>query len=200
MANPLSFFTRNRPAGQPPRQSQFQRMPGPQGADAQEQSSVYSGFYGEMPVPATQFATSTARLHDLEVVPSVRTVASNASVVDRRWRRNGLDYTAGRQSRHERLPQQYDPVISSRFQNWLIGPQVNYILNADWYIAYPAATVMLGGQHNLAWSNKVDQLSTRTTGGPGPGAMLPAPRFKSVQTVPRYSTMPSMYNTQSQPT
>lgn len=103
----------------------------------------------------------------------------------------------GRQSRKDPLPQQYKPVTSSAFQQWLMGPQVDYSLNDDWYIAYPAATVMLGGQHNLAWSERVPQLATRTTGGPGPGAMLPSPRFKSVQQVPRYSTMPPMYPTAS---
>jgi|SRR6516162_149041 hypothetical protein len=165
------------------------------GATPEEASSVYNGFYGEMPIPATAYAQSVSSLVSVEVPPSVRTVASNASVVDRRARRNGIVYTAGKQQRKVPDPQWNNPVLSSIFNRHLIGPHVNYILNACWYIAYPAATVMLGGQHNLAWSTKVDQLPTRTTGGPGPAAMLPAPRFKSVQTVPRYSTMPTMYNT-----
>lgn len=189
-------FVRNQVSGAPFTRSRFQRVPQPGGESAQEASSVYTGFYGEMPIPATQYATSIAQIHSFEVPPSVRTVASNASVVDRRWRRNGIDYTGGRQSRKEPTPQMLKPVNSSDFQEWLIGPIVNYILNDDWYIAYPAATVMLGGMHNLAWSEKTPQLPTRTTGGPGPGAMMPSPRFKSVQTVPRYSTMPTMYNTQ----
>jgi hypothetical protein len=153
-----------------------------------------------MPIPATAYVSSTARLQSTDRQPSVRTVASNASVVDRRDRRNGIDYTAGRQSRHDAGPQRLKAVVSSAFQQWLIGPHVNYILNDDWYIAYPAATISFGTMRNLAWSSRVDQLPTRTSGGPGPATMLPAPRFKSVQTVPRYSTMPSMYNTQSQQT
>lgn len=189
----MPSFTRNRISGQPARTSAFRS-----GAESgQEASTVYSGFYGEMPIPATAYAMSDTQLRSLDIQPSVRTVSSNASVVDRRNRRNGLDYTGGRQSRKDRTPQMLDPVYSSEFQKWLIGPQVNFVINEDWYIAYPAATVMFGGMRNQGLSTKVDQLPTRTTGGPGPGAMLPAPRFKAVQTVPRYSTMPPMYNTES---
>lgn len=158
-------------------------------------AQVYEGFYGDMPVPATAYATSVARLQSLDTQPSVRTVASNASVVDRHDRRNGLDFTAGRKSYITSKPQWNNPVYSSLFQKHLIGPLVNYVINKDWYIAYPAATVMLGGQHNMAWSEKTPQLPTRMSGGPGPASMAAAPRFKSVQTVPRYSTMPTMYNT-----
>lgn len=158
---------------------------------------MYDGFYGEMPIPAPQFVSATDSLRSQNTPPSVRTIASNASVVDRRDRRNGIDYTAGRQSRRDAGPQMYNPVRSSAWQQHLIGPIVNYILNDDWYIAYPAATISFGTMRNLGLSEKVAQLPTRTSGGPGPAAMLAAPHFKSVQTVPRYSTMPSMYNTQS---
>jgi hypothetical protein len=156
---------------------------------------VYEGYYGAMPVPATAYATSVSRLASTEVRPTVRTIASNASVVDRHDKLDGLSFTGGRKSHRERTPQYNRPVLSSAYQTTLFGPQVNFVMNKKWYIAYPAATVMLGGMHNLAWSEKTPQVPTRTTGGPGPGAMGPAPRFKSVQTVPRYSTMPTMYNT-----
>jgi hypothetical protein len=166
------------------------------GAESPEAAvGVYEGFYGELPVPATAYATSATRLRSNEIVPSVRTVASNASVVDRHNDLSGMVFTGGRQSRWERLPQYNRRVYSSAFQPNLIGPIVNFILNKKWYIAYPAATVMLGGMHNMAWSEKVPQLPTRVSGGPGPATMMAAPRFKSVQTVPRYSTMPTMYNT-----
>ena len=161
----------------------------------EESVGVYEGFYGELPVPATAYATSVSRLQSVDVTPSLKTVASNASVVDRHDRLNGIISTGGRESRPAFHPQMNNPVFSSLFQRHLIGPLVNYILNTKWYIAYPAATVMLGGMHNMAWSEKTPQVPTRTSGGPGPGTMLPAPRFKSVQTVPRYSTMPTMYNT-----
>ena len=161
----------------------------------EEAVGVYEGFYGDMPVPATAYTSSVARLQSLDVTPSIRTVASNASIVDRHNRLDGMVSTGGRHSRTARRPQWPQPVYSSAFQKQLIGPQVDYVINTKWYIAYPAATVMLGGQHNLAWSEKTPQLPTRTSGGPGPTAMLAAPRFKSVQTVPRYSTMPTMYNT-----
>jgi hypothetical protein len=196
-------FTRNRPSGSPGNSpatagaSGFQRIPRMGGATPEQQSAVYNEFYGNMPMPATQYATSVTALQSLDITPAVRTIASNASVVDRHLRRNGLVYTAGRQSDKNTPPQIPRPVLSSVFQKWLIGPQVNYILNNDWYIAYPAATVMFGGDHNLALSTRVDQLTTRTTGGPGPSQMGAAPRFKRVQQVPRYSTIPPMYPTQS---
>lgn len=164
---------------------------------AERQAASLAPFYGEMPMPATAYVSSTARLQSLDVEPSIRTRASNASVVDREWRMNGMRFIGGRQSRKDHLPQMNKPVDSSTFQHWLIGPQVNFVLNDDWYIAYPAATISFGTMRNLAWSEKVPQLPTRTTGGPGPAAMGAAPRFRSVQTVPRYSTMPTMYNTES---
>ena len=188
----------NRVTGAPTKRgTPFQRIPSPAGETAQEASAYYDQFYGSMPIPATAFVMSSTPLRSTDVQPSVRTVASNASVVQRANRRHGMISVGGYQSRKEPTPQIYDNVDSSKFQQYLLGPQVDYSQNNNWYIAYPAATVMLGGQHNMAWSERVPQLPTRTTGGPGPGAMLPAPRFKAVQTVPRYSTMPPMYNTAS---
>src|SRR5215469_5949067 len=125
------------------------------GTTPEEASAVYNGFYGEMPIPATAYAQSISRLESVDAQPSVRTVASNASVVDRRNRRNGLGYTAGKTPRPGRPPQYNSPVYGSLYQKHLIGPQVNFVLNKEWYIAYPAATVMLGGMHNLAWSTRV---------------------------------------------
>jgi hypothetical protein len=184
----MGGFIRNRPSALPA---------GPGLPSEQAKLSQLNYFYGEMPMPATQYATTVTALTSLETVPSVRTVASNASIVDRRSRRNGLQYTAGRMSRPNGLPETPKPVRSSKFQKWLIGPQVNYIQNLDWYIVYPAATVMFGGDRNLALSTRVDQLATRTTGGPGPASMRPAPRFSRVQQVPRYSTVPRMFPTQT---
>lgn len=104
-------------------------------------------------------------------------------------------FTGGRQSYQTPTPQIYDSPPSSKFQEWLLGPQVDYVLNSRWYIAYPAATVMNGGQHNMAWSVRTSQLPTRAAGGPGRSVMGAAPRFKAVQSVPRYSTMPPIYPT-----
>lgn len=176
---------------------QYQRIPNPQGADASIQSSVYQGFYGEMPVPATSYVTSTTALKSLEVVPSLPTARSNASVVDRHDKMTGYTATGGRQNYETTVPPMYDSPYSSKFQSWLMGPHVNYILNGFLYRAgYPAATVMNGGRHNLALSTRVDQLVTRTTGGPGPARMNSQPRFNAVQNIPRYSTMPKAYPTQ----
>jgi len=184
-------FIRNKIGGRPTHNPQVL------GDSAQEASSVYDDFYGQMPVPATQFATSVTALSSLETVPSVRTAMANASVVSRHNRRNGIKNNAGYQIREAETPQIPRNVNSSRFQEWLVGDQVAFSLNDDWYIAYPAASVMLGGLRNLALSTRVAQLPTRTTGGPGPASMRPRPRFSRVQTIPRYSTMPPQYPTQS---
>lgn len=170
---------------------------GPDSATPQQQSTVYDKFYGQMPIPATQYAMSDTPLRSVDIQPSVQTAMSNASIVQRANQKWGMSSTGGYGSREEDTPQLNKPVPSSKFQDWLIGPQTNYSMNSMWYIAYPAATVMFGGQHNLALSERVPQLVTRTTGGPGPGSMRQAPRFKSVQTVPRYSTMPTSYKTSS---
>lgn len=186
-------FRRN-PTGAP---SHFQSMPNPEGRNAEQQSSVYAGFYGEMPIPATAFVTSTTKLRSLDVQPSVRTTAANASVVDRRDRMNGYTPTAGRQSYDEWTPEYNKPVYSSEFQKWLIGPHINFVENRCLYRAgYPAATIAFGTMRNLGLSERTPQVPTRTSGGPGPATMTPAPKFRNVQQVPRYSTMPGMYPTQ----
>jgi hypothetical protein len=190
-----------RPSAPPnPEDRGFQRIPSRMGgATPEQQSSVFHGFYGEMPMPATQFTTSVARLQSLNIEPSVKTDFANASLVDRRDRMKGYHPTAGRQSFVALTPQINKPVMSSQFQKWLIGPQVNYILNACLFRAgFPAATISQGTDRNMGLSERTPQLPTRTSGGPGPATMTPAPRFRSVQQVPRYSTFPSMYPTQGQ--
>jgi len=182
----------------PLRSNRFQSIPSVQGEDAQQASSVYHDFYGELPIPATAYATSSTALRSVDP-PAIVTVQAGASIVSRANRRDGLIATGGRQSREEVLPETGKTVRSSDFQDWLIGPQVQYDINKGWYIAYPAATVMLGGMHNLALSERVPQLPTRISGGPGPGTMRQAPRFKAVQQVPRYSTMPPHYSTTTTP-
>lgn len=191
-------FVQNQPNQTPYRPSRlFKRIPQPNVGSGQEQSTVYEGFYGEMPMPATQFATSVTALQSLDDAPSVATAMSNASVVQRTNRRNGMVATGGLQEYETPTPQMNNPVYTSKFQPELIGPHVNYYQNNGWYIAYPAASVMQGGMRNQMLSTRVDQLTTRTTGGPGPGSMRQAPRFKAVQTIPRYSTMPPSYPTSS---
>lgn len=180
------------------RANQYQRIPPPEGMTGEQASSVYQGFYGEMPMPATDYATSTSALKSADVVPSTPTVASNASVVTRVDKMTGYTPTSGRQNYKATTPPMYVSPYSSKFQPWLMGPQVNYVINTFLYRAgYPAATVMNGGRHNLALSTRVDQLVTRSSGGPGPAAMTPQPRFNAVQRIPRFSTRPKSYPTQS---
>jgi|SRR5215472_6211172 len=175
-----------------------QPIPEPGGMNAEEASTIYmwgAAPYPQMPMPATQFATASTPLLSVDVVPSVGSVTA-APVVDRANDTQGYIATAGRIQYMTGIPQMNDPVYSSKFQPSLVGPHVNYILNAFLYRAgFPAA--LAAGRRSPYLSTRVDQLVTRTSGGPGPATMRQAPRFKSVQTVPRYSTMPSMYNTQS---
>lgn len=191
---------RNIPSGTPLHAGRFRRIPsGPAGATPEDQSSVYNQFYGQMPIPATAFTSSVAQLQSRDIQPSVRTMASNASVVDRRDRMNGYTPTAGRQAYVAWTPEYNDPVYSSEFQKWFIGYHINFVENRCLYRAgFPAATISFGTMRNLGLSERTPQVPTRTSGGPGPAAMTPAPKFQSVQQVPRYSTMPSMYPTSPQ--
>jgi hypothetical protein len=179
------------------RVNSYQPIPEPDGETAQEASTVYQQRYGELEMPATHYVTSVAPLASVDVVPSTPTDESNASVVQRALRTVGMRFLGGVTHREAPVPQMYDSPYSSKFNEILIGPHLNAALNDAWYIAYPAASVMNGGLHNLGLSERVPQIVTRSSGGPGPATMLPAPKFTRVQNVPRYSTMPQQYPTQS---
>ena len=183
------------------RKTEYQRIPSPDSEDAQQASSVYQERYGEMPMPATRYATSEVPLYSTDVVPSTPTRESNASVVARAPRFTGLRFLGGIATHLWGTPQMYKSPYSSKFQPELVGPHPNVQWNDAWYIAYPAASVMNGGLHNLALSERVPQIVTRQSGGPGPRTtqMTPAPRFNRVQKVPRYSTLPGVYPTASAP-
>lgn len=101
-------------------------------------------------------------------------------------------YVYGGESQEVRaLP---EPPRSSAFQQTLVRLWP-WMINHDWYIAYPAATVMNGGKRNLGLSERTPQLDTRITGGPGPQRMLTRPQYRKVQDVPRYETAPATYKT-----
>lgn len=178
------------------RVNSYKPIPEPDGETAQEAATVYQQRYGELEMPATQYVLSDTPLKSLDVVPSVPNAASNASIVMRALRTVGLRFLGGVQHYDTPVPQMYDSPYSSKFQQILVGPHLSASFNDKWYIAYPAASVMNGGLHNLALSERVPQIVTRSTGGPGPAAMGPAPKFTRVQNIPRYSTMPQQYPTQ----
>src|SRR5215472_12120788 len=162
-----------------------------------EASTVYlSGAapYPQLPIPTTQYATAETPLLSLKDQPSVGSVTA-APVVRRADAMWGYIGTSGRIQYETRLPEIYDNVDSSKFQPILVGPHLNYILNAFLYRAgFPAA--LAAGRRSPYLSTRVDQLVTRTAGGPGKGTMGTSQRrFTAVQTVPRYSTMPKHYDT-----
>lgn len=179
------------------RVNSYKPIPEPDGETAQEASTVYQQRYGELEVPATHYVTSDTPLKSTDVVPSTPTTESNASVVKRALRTVGLRFLGGVTHREAPVPQMYLSPYSSKFNEILIGPHLSAQFNDNWYIAYPAASVMNGGLHNLGLSERVPQIVTRSSGGPGPATMLPAPKFSRVQNVPRYSTMPQQYPTTS---
>jgi hypothetical protein len=179
------------------RVNSYQPIPEPDGETAQEASTVYQQRYGELEMPVTQYVLSDTPLVSVDVVPSTPTNESNASVVKRALRTIGMRFLGGVQHYDTPVPQQYLSPYSSKFQQVLVGPHPNVAFNDKWYIAYPAASVMNGGLHNLGLSERVPQIVTRSSGGPGPATMLPAPKFTRVQNVPRYSTMPQQYPTRS---
>lgn len=119
----------------------------------------------------------------------------NSGIVVRAFRRDGIDnhYVYGGEPQRA-LPTPTMPV-SSGYQQTLVRLWP-WSINRKWYIAYPAATVMNGGKHNLGLAEKTPQLNTRIVGGPGEAQMTRAPRFGRVQNVPRFSTAPATYNTQ----
>lgn len=164
----------------------------------EQASSVYQGFYGEMPMPATSFDTSTAALKSVDVVPDVLSDGENSTIVKRANRMNGYVASAGFSDRFNPNPPMYLSPYSSKFQPKTIGFIVDYVLNACLYRAGAPAGVGLPGRAHPYWSFRVDQLVTRSSGGPGPAQMTtPQRRFARVQTIPRYSTMPQSYPTES---
>jgi len=175
----------------------YNPIPEPDSETAQEAATIYQQRYGELEPPATQYVTSDTPLKSVDVVPSTPTSESNASVVKRALRTVGLRFLGGVQHREAPVPQMYDSPYSSKFNEILIGPHLSAQFNDKWYIAYPAASVMNGGLRNLGLSERVPQIVTRASGGPGPATMLPAPKFTRVQNVPRYSTLPQQYPTSS---
>src|SRR5215831_2766566 len=106
------------------RSNPFRRIPEPGGENAQEAASVYSDTYGQMPIPATAFATSTASIHS-DNPPSVLAPQWESAVVNRANKRDGMVATGGRQMFQVITPQVMDPPDSSKFQDWLMGPQVD---------------------------------------------------------------------------
>src|SRR5215469_3474185 len=123
----------------------YQPIPEPDSETAQEAATVYQGMYGELPMPATQYATSDAPIKSVDVVPSVQTRESNASVVKRAPRMDGLHFLGGVTHYDIPVPEMYKSPYSSKFNEIVVGPHLSAQFNDKWYIAYPAASVMNGG-------------------------------------------------------
>lgn len=154
-----------------------------------------------MPVPAVSYITTSSPLRSPYRPEENATIRSRSAVVNRVPRRNGWvqNYVYGDENMELNNPLPMNAtgqVASTAFQPYMRN-MWDWFINTDWYICYPAATVMNGGQHNLRLSFRSQQISTSTRGGPTSMSMQAKPSFKRVQNVPRYSAAPKVYNTTS---
>lgn len=144
--------------------------------------------------PSTSYAETRSALKSVDAVPASY-LGAQTGIVRRAFRLNGIDdhYVRGGETMRPGVLQWVPE--SSKAQQVLVR-MWPWSINRKWYIAYPAASVMLGGMHNLGLAEKSPQLATRTTGGPGPGRMGVRPRYVKVQNVPAFNTAPKTYGTQ----
>lgn len=174
------------------------RQPGVQGINAETLSrKTAPPYHATLEPPATSYVDTDTPLKSQQPALASRPT-QNASLVDSRFHREGLVYSYSHGSRPSGIPQQAQAPQTSKYQPTNTN-LFDYVTNLGWYICYPAASVMLGGLHNLGLSERVPQLVTRNTGGPGTDRtrMLGKPQYTKVQNVPRYSTLPQNYNTTS---
>lgn len=150
-------------------------------------------------LPASNdMAAAVSPLHTPLPTGAQRNDLSNSALVQRAFPRDGILYSYSYGLLPDVPPQEYEPVQSSKFQPNRVTLS-DWIINVGWYICYPAATVMLGGKHNLGLTERTPQLDTRTSGGPGTPGMVSnrRPRYTKTQQVPRYPTNPLKYRTES---
>lgn len=150
-------------------------------------------YRGDLPAPVTTYADSQSKtplISQNKVPPS--TNRTNAAVVQRKPRRNGLLYFYSHGSTHMRVPNIPSPgnggVLSSAFQP-ILTTLHDWSQNLAWFAA--------GYPRNLGYVTRVPQLSTKATGGPTDSSMQAKPRFDRVQSVRRYSVVPRAYPTKS---
>lgn len=155
-----------------------------------------------IPLPATAYVRSNAPLSNPYRPESGATIRSRSAVTSRKdlmWGILNQDIHGG-VNQAEGMPMiRTGGVRSTSYQPTLIGQIKFWTNNLYWYICYPAASVMQGGMHNLALSERTDQLKTIPTAGPGSAAMQSKPQWTKVQHIPRYSAVPATYNTTSSP-
>ena len=161
--------------------------------------SVYNAEPG---VPSTSYAGVRSNLTSGLNVPADKKW-TGAPIVSHKWRRNGLRYMWSwggiDMGKFKGLPiggPNGGTVNSTFFQRTLVQLH-DWQTNDHWYIAYPAATVMFGSQHNLGLSFRTPQISTQVTGGSWPARMNARNRYTKVQRVPRPNATPKQYNTKS---
>jgi hypothetical protein len=152
--------------------------------------------------PATSYAGVQTPLMSANTVPA-DVKWTGAPIVSHKWRRKGLAYMwswGGINMGQHQGPPKSGPdsgqVNSTQFQPTLVQLH-DWQTNENWYICYPAASVMFGSQHNLGLSFRTPQLQTQVTGGSWNARMNPRNRYTKVQKVPAYNTSPRQYNTTS---
>lgn len=166
-------------------------------AQANASLDVYNA---QMEPPATAYVLASSPLMSNLAAPKSK-VWTWAPFVSHRWRRNGHRFAwswGGIDMYRFTGPPKSGPssgqVNSTAFQKTLVQLH-DWQTNDNWYICYPAATVMFGSEHNLGLSFRTQQLDTQITGGSWPARMTPRNRYTKVQRVPRYNSTPQAYQT-----
>lgn len=169
---------------------------------AERIAKAESVYNAEPAVPATAYAGVRSQLTSRLNVPADRQW-TGAPIVSHKWIRRGLRYMWSwggiNMGQYKGRPYAGNDsgMVNSSFAQPTLVQLHDWQTNDRWYIAYPAASVMFGSQHNLGLSFRTPQLQTQTTGGPWPARMNPRNRYTRVQKVPRYNATPKQYPTSS---
>lgn len=183
--------------------------PYPDGGYGARLNSSLATKHAEMPVPATDYATTRSALSDRQPFEHQPITYRDSAIVSRiprmlgllfNWSWGGVDQGANTGS----LPQPGNNgltglVNSTQFQRILVQLH-DWQLNRRWYIAYPMAGAVFQGGNAVRGtypSFRAEQISANVTGGVGPGRMQPRPRFSAVQKIAKYNTTPRFYGTTS---
>jgi hypothetical protein len=169
-------------------------------------------YNAELVPPATSWATVKSPLATKGFVTPTIAPKMRAFFKDSRFRLDGIinawawgSYDMGKHSIS--LPGSGTGLVptvrNTDFQTQLVHLN-DWQLNSKWYIFWNGTgSGMFSGSKLPRYqypSFRVPQISTRTSGGPGPVGMRmqPRPRFTAVQRVNKYTATPRYYNTTSQ--
>lgn len=179
-------------------------------AYAERANASLSVYNAEPAIPATMYAAAPSHLRSNYGMPSVSAYWMGA-FVNRRPVMDGIEQTwiYGATDTRQVAPSTPSTkgglngrVNSTDFQGTTVQLR-GYGTNRLWYIAWSGtgSGIFKNGNPTRETypSERVDQLDTRTSGGPGSVGMVmqPKPRFTRVQRIQKYNTTPKYYATTS---